>query len=116
MLEWYGPYGLAIMAIRPYIITFLWLTVRLLGLVLSALRERHKSCSSTRSVDSSAYGSVGSYTGDDILDSELPVVSKEEIMREIHYTVCQLYCQERIPFANDASGLFLQFFFYSKII
>ena len=36
-------------------------------------------------------------------------------MREIHYTVCQLYCQERIPFANDASGLFLQFFFIPKL-
>ena len=96
--------------IQIFVSQFKFYIMEALGLVLSALRERHKSCSSTRSVDSSAYGSVGSYTGDDILDSDLPVVSKDEIMREIHYTVCQLYCQERIPFANDASGELIEIY------
>ena len=77
------------------------------------LNELHfgESSSSVRSnkSGSSAYSSAGSdLTAFDLMDVEPSRVSKHEILAEIHYAVCQLYCQERIPFSNDASAFHLK--------
>ena len=74
------------------------------SVVLSAIRERHKSYCSATSVDASSYGSILSDFGiDDIIDQCYSKAADGDVLREIHYTTCQLYCQERIPFSNDAS-------------
>ncbi|CBY34062.1 unnamed protein product [Oikopleura dioica] len=71
-------------------------------------RIRHLSACSQMSDDSGACGSLSLKTIDEEVVSLSPKVTKEEILFAIHYAVCQLYCQERIAFSNDASVFHLK--------
>ena len=74
------------------------------SLPLSVVRERSRHVSMRSSVTSGGC----SEQSDLLMEEELnannePGTMREEILAAVHYAVCQLYCQERIPFSNEAS-------------
>jgi len=93
------------------------------SLPLSAIREgsnpgrsRH---SSLRSSMNSSEGCGSEYSDcielieDNLIDENennecKKRATKEDILSAIHYATCQLYCQERIEFSNDASAFHLE--------
>jgi len=93
------------------------------SLPLSAIREgsnpRRSRHSSWRSSMNSSEGCGSEYSDcielieDNLIDEnekdELKNrATKEDILSAIHYATCQLYCQERIEFSNDASAFHLE--------
>ena len=92
------------------------------SLPLSAIREsnpRRSRHSSWRSSMNSSEGCGSEYSDcvelieDNLVDENdneefKKKATKEDILSAIHFAVCQLYCQERIEFSNDASAFHLE--------
>ena len=93
------------------------------SLPLSAIREsnpRRSRHSSWRSSVNSSEGCGSEYSDcielieDNLVDENenenefKKKATKEDILSAIHFAVCQLYCQERIEFSNNASAFHLE--------